>query len=295
MAAETPHVAIIRFLNIESVLGVFHPNNPDEHQKHVELVLKRLRKFKLYCKLEKCHFFVKSIPYLGYIISPNGVTMDPAKVEAIKSWPSPQNMHDVQVFLGFANFYRRFIHKYSALTQPWTKLLRKNQPFAWTPETESSFQKIKQSFTTAPILIHPDNSKPFVVETDASDFALGAVLSQYDAGNELKPVAFYSRQLLPAERNYEIYDKELLAIIDAFKEWRHFLQGGLHAVTILCDHKNLQYFMTTRQLSRRQARWSLFLSEFNFVLTYRPGSRNGKADLLSRRSDYLPRRERWNH
>lgn len=135
---------------------------------------------------------------------------------------------------------------------------------------------------------YPDTSAPFVVETDASDFALGGVLSQYDKNQHLHPVAFFSRQLTSAERNYEIYDRELLAIHESFKEWRHFLQGAPHPVTILCDHRNLEYFTTTRSLNRRQARWYLFLSEFDFVLTYRPGKLNGKADSLSRRPDYLP-------
>lgn len=267
---------------------LIYSNTPEEHEEHVRIVLDRLRKFRLYCKSEKCRFFVESIPYLGYVISPSGVSMDVSKVKAIQDWPSPRNVHDVQIFLGFANFYRRFIHRYADLTKPLTSLLKKNVTFVWNDEAQIAFEKLKVAFTTSPVLAHPDSSRPYVVETDASDFALAAILSQYDDLKVLRPVAFHSRQLLQPERNYDVYDKELLAIVEAFKIWRHFLQGSQHQVTVLSDHKNLEYFMTSRQLSRRQARWSLLLSDYDFVLTHRPGCRNGKADLLSRRSDYLP-------
>ncbi|KAH9244425.1 hypothetical protein BASA81_018177 [Batrachochytrium salamandrivorans] len=124
-------------------------------------------------------------------------------------------------------------------------------------------------------------------EKDASDFAISGVLHQHDQTNTLRPVAFYSRQMNDAERNYDIYDKELLAVVESFKHWRHLLQGGLHPVTVLCDHKNLEYFMSTKKLTRRQARWSLELSEYTFTITHRPGKLNGRADSLSRREDYF--------
>jgi hypothetical protein len=215
--------------------------------------------------------------------------MDEAKIKSVMDWPVPKSPHDIQVFLGFANFYRRFIMNYSKITKPLTKLLQKESIFEWNQDAQDSFIKIKNSFKENQLLAHPDSSKPYILETDASEYAIGGVLSQYDNDKNLRPVAFYSRQLDKAERNYEIYDKELLAIIDCFKEWRHFLQGATHQVTVLTDHKNLQYFMSSRQLTRRQARWSLFLSEFEFILTHRPGNRNQKADHLSRRTDYLPK------
>jgi hypothetical protein len=267
---------------------LIYSNTPAEHEEHVKIVLDRLRKFKLYCKAEKCRFFMDTIPYLGYVISPSGVSMDASKIQAIVDWPAPKNVHDVQIFLGFANFYRRFIHRYADLTKPLTLLLKKNAIFEWSSAAQEAFDKLKTAFTSSPILVHPDSSRPYIVETDASDYALAAILSQYDDSKVLHPVAFHSRQLLPAERNYDVYDKELLAVVEAFKIWRHFLQGSGLQVTVLCDHKNLEYFMTSRQLSRRQARWSMLLSDYDFVLTHRPGCRNGKADVLSRRSDYLP-------
>jgi transposase InsO family protein len=166
-------------------------------------------------------------------------------------------------------------------------LFKKDVSFRWGQKEQEAFDALKVAFTTSKFLQHPDEDKPFIVECDASDYGIGGVLSQYNDKGDLKPVAFYSRQMNPAERNYEIYDKELLAVHECFKEWRHFLQGGKYQVTVLTDHKNLQYFMTTKQLTRRQARWALFFGEFDFVLTHRPGSRNGKADILSRRPDYV--------
>ena len=148
---------------------------------------------------------------------------------------------------------------------------------------------MKSAFTTAPVLAHVDPGQPFIIETDASDFALGAILSQYQDDGLLHPVAFYSRKFSSSEINYDVYDKELLAIITAFEQWWHYLDGAQHKITIYCDHCNLQYFTSSRVLNRRQARWSLFLAEFDFVITYRPGTQQGKADALSRQSEYQPK------
>ena len=147
---------------------------------------------------------------------------------------------------------------------------------------------MKHAFTSAPILQLPNDTAPFRLETDTSDFATGAVLEQLGSDNLWHPVAFYSKTLNDAERNYEIYDKELLAVVRALDEWRHYLEGGEYPVDIISDHKNLLYFATARTLTRRQARWSLFLSRFNFTITYRPGRLGGKPDALSQRSDLKP-------
>ncbi|KAH9268762.1 hypothetical protein BASA84_000059 [Batrachochytrium salamandrivorans] len=194
------------------------------------------------------------IRYLGYTISSNGIRMDPSKIESVQNWPTPKKVHDLQVFLGFANFYRALIPDYSNITCHLTKLLKKDIPFIWGPDQEKAILDLKNAFSVGDFLAHPDDSRPFILETDASDFAISGILSQYDDKDSLRPVAFYSRQMNDAERNYEIYDKELLAVVDSFKHWRHFLQGGLHPIMVLCDHKNLEYFMTTKKLTRRQAR-----------------------------------------
>lgn len=169
---------------------------------------------------------------------------------------------------------------------PLNRLLKKNAGFIWGSDEQACFNKIKSAFKDASFLAHPDETKEFVVETDASDFAIGGILSQHDGNGVLKPICFYSRQLNPAEKNYEVYDRELLAIIACLKEWRHYLQAATLPVKIYCDHKNLVYFTSSKILTSRQARWSLFLEEFDFKISYRPGKENIKADLLSRRSDY---------
>jgi hypothetical protein len=219
------------------------------------MVLERLRQFKLYAKLEKCLFDQTQVEFLGYLVSPQGISMDPSKVDTLLSWAQPKSVHDVQSFLGFANFYCIFINHFSSITIPLNQLTHKtSKPFAWNDSAQKSFDHLKKAFTSAPVLVHVDPSRPFIIETDASDYALGAILSQYQDDHLLHPVAFYSRKFSPAEINYDVYDKELLAIITAFERWRRYLQGAQHQITILCDHRNLQYFATTRVLYRCQAR-----------------------------------------
>ena len=260
-------------------------NNIVDHELHVRKVFEILRKHKLCAKLEKCEFSTSSTEFLGYIVSSSGISMDPSKVKAVTDWPSPKNVKAVQSFLGFANFYRRFIKNFSAIVRPLSILTRKGIVFKWLSEQEKAFATLKQAFTSAPILVHVDPAKPSTLETDASDFAIGAILSQPDSEGALHPCCFYSRSLNPAETRYDIRDKELLAIKSACTTWRHYLEGAQHPITVPTDHESLRYFQTMKSLSSRQARWSLFFSRFNLVFCYRPGSRNGKADALSRRPD----------
>ena len=257
-----------------------------EHTKHVRLILTKLREHGLYAKPEKCEFDRTSVEFLGYVISSDGITMDEKKVETVQQWEVPTRVKDVQSFLGFANFYRRFIQGFSTLAQPLIALTRKDSPFCWTPTTQLAFETLKKAFTSAPVLLHPDLTKPFTIETDASDFAIGAILSQSDNNGILHPVAFYSRKFTPPEINYPVYDKELSAIIAAFEEWRPYLAGTQHRVQVVTDHKNLVYFTTTRILNRRQAQWSTFLADYDFEIVFRPGAQHGKADALSRRSEF---------
>ena len=195
---------------------VFSKNEKD-HENHVRLVLEKLRSAGLYAKLEKCVFHQLQVEFLGYIISGEGLSMDPKKIEAVIGWKRPSTVRDVQCFLGFANFYRIFIHNYSKIAAPLTRLTCKDK-LEWSTDAEQAFKNLKRAFTTAPILTHPDYQKPFVLESDASDFALGAVLSQSSEDGRLHPVAFHSRKFTAAEINYEIHNKELLAIVDSFQE-----------------------------------------------------------------------------
>ena len=264
-----------------------YSNTLEEHKEHVKQVLARLRSKNLFVKLEKCQFHTDTTEFLGFVISPQGISMDPKKVEAITSWPTPTCQKDIMSFLGFANFYRRFVRSFSRITTPLTALLKKTSPrFVWTDSAQQAFDTLKVAFTTAPILAHFDPSLPCIIEPDASDFACGGVLSQKDASGFPRPIAFLSRKFTPAEVHYEIHDKEMLAIIICLKEWRAYLEGAQHTISILTDHKNLEYFVTTKQLNRRQVRWAQLLANYDFVVKYRPGAQNGKADALSRRSDH---------
>uniref|UniRef100_A0A8C1V5B8 Gypsy retrotransposon integrase-like protein 1 n=1 Tax=Cyprinus carpio TaxID=7962 RepID=A0A8C1V5B8_CYPCA len=256
----------------------------EQHIQHVKDVLSRLLANHLYVKTEKCEFHVSHTTFLGYKISHHGVEMDARKVEAVTEWPRPTTVKEIQRFLGFANFYRRFIRDYSTIAAPLTALLKgKPRKLSWTTLAQTAFDTLKTSFTTAPILKHPNPDLPFIVEVDASDVGIGAVLSQRQ-GNPGKvfPCAFFSRKLTTAEKNYDVGNKELLSIKEALSEWRHWLEGARHPFQVITDHKNLEYIKSAKRLNPRQARWSLFFTRFHFTVTYRPGSKNGKADALSR-------------
>ena len=259
----------------------------DEHRHHVSEVLSRLRRHQLYAKAEKCEFHVSCVEFLGFIVSPDGVRMDPKKVAAVLDWPTPKSKRDVQSFLGFANFYRRFIQDFGAIAFPLHGLTHKDTVFFWSDDHQSAFDRLKRSITSDPVLRHFDPSVECVVETDASDFALGAVLSQ-NSGDGLRPVAFASRSLKGAELNYPIHDKEMSAIVFALTEWRHYLEGVPVRIRVFSDHKSLETFMTAKQLNRRQARWAQLLADFDFVIEYRPGRYASQPDALSRRADYFP-------
>ncbi|KAL0199954.1 hypothetical protein M9458_003141, partial [Cirrhinus mrigala] len=266
---------------------LIYSENLESHVTHVRSVLHRLIANKLYAKLPKYEFHQTKISFLGYVISNEGVTMDDKKVSAVVNWPKPRTIKDLQRFLGFANFYRRFIRNFSQIAAPLTSMTRRGpKTLYWTPESNQAFQNLKDRFTTAPILRHPDPEREFVVEVDASNSGIGAILSQRH-GNppKLFPCAFYSRKLTSAEHNYDVGDHELLALKAALEEWRHWLEGAKEPFLVLTDHRNLEYIRSAKRLNSRQARWSLFFARFEFKITYRPGSKNGKADALSRQHE----------
>jgi len=261
----------------------------EEHDKIVQEILRRLRENKLAVSPDKCVWRQTEMEFLGYLIGREGIKMSQEKVEAILEWKSPSSLTEVQSFLGFANFYRCFIQDYSRVARPLTELTKGNaKDWRWSPKAELVFKELKNRFTTAPILAHFDPQRPVIVETDTSDFVLGAILSQRDHENRLHPVAFHSRKFSPVEINYEIHDKELLAIVDSFKHWRRYCEGAIHEVQVFSHHQNLEYFTTTKVLNRRQARWAQELAGIDFKIFFQPGFQNGKPDALSRRSEYHP-------
>ena len=267
---------------------LIYSNTLGEHKGHVRKVLSALRSAGLQVEITKCEFHVEEVLYLGMIVGRYGIKMDPAKVAAIKEWATPINVKDVQSFLGFANFYRRFIRGFSEIAAPLTALTGKKTVWEWTPQCQLAFENLKVLFCTAPVLALYDPDLECVVETDASDHVSAGVFSQRGSDGLIRPIAFFSKKHSPAECNYEIYDKELLAVVLAFQEWRAELEGSPHPVKVLSDHRNLEYFMTTKQLNRRQARWAEYLSRFDFKIHYRPGKLGTKPDALTRRSGDLP-------
>ncbi|KAK3509845.1 hypothetical protein QTP70_014799 [Hemibagrus guttatus] len=280
------HTVLREFLHKSVIVYIddilIYSRNLAEHRQHVREVLQRLRDYQLFLKAEKCTFHQSSVHFLGYIIDRSGIRMDERKVAAVWDWPPPTTIKELQQFLGFANFYRRFIRGYSSVTSPLTSLLcNKPKSLTWNPAASQAFNTLKTAFTTAPLLVHPNPDLPFIVEVDASTTGVGAVLSQQQ-GNPpvLHPCAFFSRKLSPAEANYDIVNRELLSIKLALEEWRHWLEGAKHLFVVLTDHKNLEYLRAAKRLNPRQARWALFFTRFQFI-SYRPGPKNVKADTLS--------------
>ncbi|ESK89509.1 hypothetical protein Moror_16079 [Moniliophthora roreri MCA 2997] len=211
--------------------------------------------------------------------------MDPVKLASIAEWEPPMTVRGVRAFLGFGNFYQKFIEKYAQLAWPLHDLTKKAQKFEWTPKCQIAFDVLKKKFLSELVLLMLDLDKPFVIEADSSKWATGAVLHQQGPDGEWHPCGYLSKSFSPSERNYEIYDRELLAITRALMEWRHYLMGGKYKVVVLSDHKNLTYFHVAQKLNRRQAQWSLLLSEFDLSLVHMPGSSMTQADTLSQ----------WNH
>lgn len=270
--------------------------NEKDHITHVKKVFSKLRDANLQLDIDKSVFHTTSVKYLGLIISIDGIQMDPAKLQAISDWAHPKSVGDVLAWLGFCNFYRQFIPGYSSLAAPFYELTKgkvvlsktgrrvmRYAPFEWSDTLATAFNAMKAAFAKAHVLAHYDPFKPTVIETDASDFITAGVLSQEHDG-VLKPVAFFSKKMSPTQWNYAIYDKELLAIVRCLEEWRPELMGLAESFTIKTDHQSLEYFMTTKKLTARQARWAEFLSSFRFIIRYNPGKNNKLADTLTRRS-----------
>lgn len=255
----------------------------EEHQRITREVLRILRENKLYLKPEKCEFEQSRIEYLGMIVEEGQVRMDPAKVKAISEWPTPRKKKELQSFLGFCNFYRRFSKDFSHTARPLHRLTG-DTPWDWTLEQDLAFEDLKVLITLEPVLAIPTDNGLFRVEADASDFATGAVLSQQNPDGKWHPVAYHSKSLSEPERNYEIYDKELLAIILALEELRPYLMGARHTFEIWSDHQNLTYFREAKKLNCRQARWFTQMQEYDFTLHHMPGQIMGRPDTISRRA-----------
>ncbi|EED18398.1 gag/polymerase/env polyprotein, putative [Talaromyces stipitatus ATCC 10500] len=267
----------------------------EEHTEHLRLVCERLRTAELYAKPSKCQFYQNEMEFLGFIINDQGVKMDPERVRTISEWKEhpPGSYWDIQVFLGFCNFYRRFIQGYSRIARPLTSLMKgskdgkKTGDFRreWGNTQQEAFLELLSAFETVSLLQHFDPDLLTRLETDASKYTLSGILSQLFE-EQWHPIAFYSRQFKGPELNYGTPDQEMLAIVRAFKHWRHYLEGSKYPVEVLTDHHNLQTFMKQSRLNGRQAQWCYYLTPYDFVIKWRSGSTN-PADAPSRRPDYI--------
>ncbi len=274
--SDLPFVAVY----LDDIL-IFSKNR-EEHVNHVAQVFKRLREHGFFLKKSKCEFFKTEIKYLGHIITQDGIMPDPQKVQEVNNWTVPETVYDVRAFLGTMNYFRKFIQNYAKIARPLIDLTKGNVSRRKSATTRvqlnkeqlQAFEKLRQALSSTPVLKIPQLGEPFQVITDASDYALGAILLQ-----DGRPIAFESRQMSPAEKGYHTTDKELLAIVHAFQTWRCYLEGAHFEV--LTDHNPLTYLRTQRELSRRQARWAEKLNMFNFDTKYLPGEVN-PADMLSR-------------
>ena len=255
----------------------------EQHANQLKVLFKLLSMHGLKVKLSKCEFARKSVKYLGHIIDGSGIHVDPGKVQGVKEMPAPKNMTDVRSFLGMVGYYRKFIPSYTELACPLYELEKKDKEWDWSEECQRAFENLKSKLTSAPVLVMPDFTKPFILQTDASYVGVGAVLCQEHnvEGEKVdKPIAYVSRALRKAERNYAAYEIELLALVYAIKQFRNFIMGSRFLVQT--DHRALQWLRTSKDLSGRLARWAMLLQEFDFDIVYRKGSQNGNADGLSR-------------
>jgi hypothetical protein len=256
----------------------------EEHLRHLEGIFQRIEKAGLKINPDKCHFGAQSLQFLGHIITNKGILPDPSKIEAIKNYPEPQNLTHLRAFLGLASYYRRFIKDFSKVSAPLYGLLKKDIKYEWTDERQQVFQFLKDQLISAPLLSYPDFTKPFILFTDASLTALGAVIEQVGDDGQRHPIAYASRSTTSAEKKYSSTELECAAVVWAVNYFRPYLYGK--HFTIYTDHSALQWLLKLKTikngLTGRLARWQLILQPYDYEIKYRPGTVNSNADALSR-------------
>jgi len=263
---------------------VVYASSLREHDVKIQKLMNHLRNANLLLQPDKCEFLRREVAYLGHVIGNNGIRPNPKKLAAVKNFPIPRNAKNIKQFLGLAGYYHRFIPNFSGVAKPLTSLLKKNIPFTWKTEQQEAFEFLKTMLCQQPILQYPDFSRPFILTTDASNIAIGGVLSQGTIGQNL-PIAYVSRVLNPAETNYSTIEKELLAIIYCTHHFRPYLYG--HKFCLVTNHQPLTWLYKVKDPTSRLMRWRLKLDEYNYEIIYKPGSANHNADALSRNPQIL--------
>ena len=273
-----PHLDDFIIIYLDDIL-VFSKNEAD-HARHLATTLQLLQSNDLFANISKCVFAVPSVDFVGHIVSKDGISTDPAKIAAILAWPLPTNISDLRSFLGLANYYRRFIRRYSAIAAPLYAMLTRSHNWRapMPPTATPAFQALKTALTTAPVLALPDFTQPFCLHTDASSHATGAILTQGTGADE-RVIAYHSARLTPAQVRYPTHDQELLAALQAFKVWRHYL--GRH-FTVYSDNWAVRHIQTQPHLSTRHVHWLDLLAEYDFTVVHKPGSTHIAPDALSR-------------
>jgi len=251
----------------------------DEHLKHLKIVFQRIRDAGLKLNIEKCNFWMKSLPFLGHIICEKGIAPDPTKIETVQKIQPPKNTTKLRSFLGLVGYYRQFIKNFSAIAQPLNQLLHKDEPYYWGSKQQQAFEKLKEKLVTAPVLAYPDFSKRFILATDASYYGFGATLSQKDRDGKEHPIAYASKSLQPAEQNYYATELECAAIVWAIEHYHSYL--GATEFTLVTDHLALKWLKTVEPKGRI-GRWILKLQPYNFVVVHKPGRIHSNVDALSR-------------
>jgi hypothetical protein len=252
----------------------------DAHLDHLRAVFNALRDAHLFGNLEKCAFCTDRVSFLGYVVTPQGIEVDQAKVEAIQGWPVPKTITHVRSFLGLAGFYRLFVKDFSTIAALLNTLTKKGVPFSWGTTQENAFTMLKDKLTHAPLLQLPDFNKTFELECDASGIDLGGVLLQ-----DGKPVAYFSEKLSGPVLNYSTYDKELYTIVHILEIWQHYLWPK--EFVIHSDHESLKHIRSQRKLNCRHAKWVEFIESFPHVIKHKKGKENVIAGALSRRYTLL--------
>jgi hypothetical protein len=268
---------------------IIYSHDEAEHLLLIDWVLSRLQKEGYFAHPGKCQFLKSEVNFLGHVVSRAGVSMQQHKVEAVRSWPALQSVKDVRAFLGLAGFYRRFVKGFSELARPLTDLTKiaDGSWFSWGQPEQQAFDTLKRALVSAPVLAHPDPRQPWIVQSDASGFAIGAVLSQKQTDGTVRPVAYWSHKLASAPRNYSATERELMAIVEATKHWRSYLHGSPYPIQLLSDHKPLVYLNNKAELGQRLSTWMQQLCDLEFEIKYVKGKDNAAADALSRRSDHV--------
>ena len=263
----------------------------EEHLSHVKEILERLRQYQLYAKLSKCQFFTTQVEFLRFIISIDDVTMNSSRVKAIASWFTSKTYREVQVFLRFVNFYKRFVYEYSRIASFLIDLLQENKnevktkSFLWFDDATKAFDKLREIFITISILIHFNFKLRIRMKIDASNFAIANILSQLQKNEQWHLITFWFKKMISIERDYKIYDQEFLVIVMTFKQWRYYVKENVYLVEVLTDHNNLREFMNVKELNSRQTRWAMKLISFDFIIVHRSRKTNF-TNTSSRRSNY---------